>query len=35
MINAAIGYLPQAQALEDRAKQTETQRATASLHSNQ
>jgi carboxyl-terminal processing protease len=35
MINSAIGYLPQAQALEDRAKQTETQRAAASLHSNQ
>jgi carboxyl-terminal processing protease len=35
MINAAIGYLPQAQALEDRAKQTDTQRAAASLHSNQ
>ena len=35
MINAAIGYLPQAQALEDSAKQKDTQRATASLHSNQ
>jgi carboxyl-terminal processing protease len=35
MINKAIDYLPQAQALEDRAKQTETQRATASLHSTQ
>jgi hypothetical protein len=35
MINSALGYLPQAQALEDRVKQSDTQRATASLHSNQ
>jgi carboxyl-terminal processing protease len=35
MINAALGYLPQAQALEDRAKQADQQRATASLHSEQ
>jgi len=35
MINSAIGYLPQAQALEDRAKQSDQQRASASLRSNQ
>ncbi len=35
MINKAIDYLPQAQALEERAKQSETQRAAASLHSTQ
>ena len=35
MINSAIGYLPQAEALEQKAKQTDVQRASASLHSNQ
>lgn len=34
MINSAIGYLPQAQALEEKARQTDVQRASASLHSN-
>jgi carboxyl-terminal processing protease len=35
MIGQAIGYLPQAQALEDQAKKADEQRATAALHANQ
>ncbi len=35
MINQAIGYLPQAQALEDQAKKADEQRASAALHANQ
>ena len=32
MISQAIGYLPQAQALEDQARKANEQRATATLH---
>jgi len=35
MIGQAIGYLPQAQALEDQAKKADEQRATAALHATQ
>ena len=35
MISQAIGYLPQAQALEDQAKKADEQRATAALHADQ
>jgi carboxyl-terminal processing protease len=35
MISQAIGYLPQAQALEDQAKKADEQRASAALHANQ
>jgi len=35
MISQAIGYLPQAQALEDQAEKADEQRATAALHASQ